>query len=173
MISDRLLDNLNPSEIFFPQGVEYVSLKRVEENFAGRLKTSHAYLLFGYQHFIQEIFRYEWICTDIHRSRNSSVGIATGYGLEGRGSNPNKDKIFPFSTTSRPALGPTQPFIQWITGAISPEIQRPGREADRSPPSSVENGGAVPPLPHISSWRSDLPFFSLVSIFICNRVVNA
>jgi hypothetical protein len=30
-----------------------------------------------------------------------------------------------------------------------------GHEADHSPPSSakVKNGGAIPPLPHTSSWR--------------------
>ena len=34
----------------------------------------------------------------------SSVGIATGYGLDGPGSNPGGDEIF---RPSRPALGPT------------------------------------------------------------------
>jgi hypothetical protein len=31
-----------------------------------------------------------------------------------------------------------------------------GREADLSPPSSAEikNGGAIPALPHMSSWHS-------------------
>jgi hypothetical protein len=30
-----------------------------------------------------------------------------------------------------------------------------GREADHSPPSNAEvkNGGAIPPLPNVSSWR--------------------
>jgi hypothetical protein len=41
-----------------------------------------------------------------------SVGIAMGYGLEGRDSIPGRDKIFLFSITSRPALGPIQPPIQ-------------------------------------------------------------
>jgi hypothetical protein len=39
---------------------------------------------------------------------------------------------------SRPALEPTQPPIQWVLGALSLEIKRPGREADHSPPSSAE-----------------------------------
>jgi hypothetical protein len=38
----------------------------------------------------------------------SSGGIATAYGLDDRGSNPGKGKIFLLSTTSRPALGPNQ-----------------------------------------------------------------
>jgi hypothetical protein len=41
------------------------------------------------------------------------------------------------------------------TGALSPEVKRPGREADHAPPSSadVKNGGAIPALPNIFSWR--------------------
>jgi len=43
----------------------------------------------------------------------SSVGIATAYGLDGPGSNPSGDENF---NLSRPALGPTQPPVQWATG---------------------------------------------------------
>jgi hypothetical protein len=65
-------------------------------------------------------------------------------------------KIFLFSTASRPTLGPRQPHIQWVPGAVSPGVKRLGREADHSPPSSAEvkNGGAIPPLSHMSSWYS-------------------
>jgi hypothetical protein len=45
------------------------------------------------------------------RGPGSSVGIATDYGLDGPGSNPGGDKIF---RPSRPALGPTQPPVQWV-----------------------------------------------------------
>jgi hypothetical protein len=45
---------------------------------------------------------------------------------------------FSFDTGFRPALGPTQPPIKWISGALSLEVKQPGREADRSPPSSAE-----------------------------------
>jgi hypothetical protein len=43
------------------------------------------------------------------------------------------------------------------TGGVSSELERPGREADHSLQSNAEvkNGGAKPPLPHMSSWRSD------------------
>jgi hypothetical protein len=34
--------------------------------------------------------------------------------------------------------GPTQPPIQWVPGALSLGVKRPGREADHSPPSSAE-----------------------------------
>jgi len=43
----------------------------------------------------------------------SSVGIATDFGLDGPGSNPGGDEIF---HPSRPALGSTQPPVQWVQG---------------------------------------------------------
>jgi hypothetical protein len=84
------------------------------------------------------------------------VGIATDYGLDGMGKNPDRGKIFLSFTASSPALGPTQPPIQWISGAISLGIKRPDREAEHSPPISAEdkNGGVILPLPHVASWRS-------------------
>jgi hypothetical protein len=87
---------------------------------------------------------------------DSTVGVATGYGLDDRCSNPGIGKIFLFSTAFKPALGPTQPTIQRIPEALSPGIMWPGREADHPPPSSAEvkNGGAIPPVPHMSSWHS-------------------
>jgi hypothetical protein len=38
----------------------------------------------------------------------------------------------------RPALGFTQPPIQWVPGALSPGVKQKGREADRSPLTSAE-----------------------------------
>jgi hypothetical protein len=46
--------------------------------------------------------------------------------------------MFLFTTASRTALGPTQPPIHWVPGALSLVVKRPGREADHSPPSSAE-----------------------------------
>jgi hypothetical protein len=43
-----------------------------------------------------------------------------------------------YTTASRPAVGPTQPPIQWVPGALSLGVKRPVREADHSPPSSAE-----------------------------------
>jgi hypothetical protein len=87
-----------------------------------------------------------WTANINHRYRqekspDSSVGIALGYGLDGRGSrvrSPTGLGIFLFTTASKTALGPTQPPIQWVPGALSLGIERPGREADHSPPSSAE-----------------------------------
>jgi hypothetical protein len=46
--------------------------------------------------------------------------------------------IFLFTTASRTVLGPTQPPIQWVPGAFTLGVKRPGREADHSLPSSAE-----------------------------------
>ena len=43
---------------------------------------------------------------------DSSVGIATDYGMGGPGSNPGRAEIL---RPSRPALGPTQPPVQWVS----------------------------------------------------------
>jgi hypothetical protein len=55
-----------------------------------------------------------------------------------RSSNPSRVKNFLFSTSSRSALGSTQPPIHWVLWALSPGVKRPGREADHSPPTSAE-----------------------------------
>jgi hypothetical protein len=87
-------------------------------------------------------------------SRDSLVGIATGYGLGNGIDSQQEQKIFLYFTASRPALGPETP-AQWVPGALSLGVS-PGREADHSPPSNAEvkNGGAIPPLSHVSSWHS-------------------
>jgi hypothetical protein len=74
-------------------------------------------------------------------NRDSEVSIATGYGLDDQGvrvSSPAGLKNFQFTMLSRSALRSTQSPIQWVLGALSPGVKRPGREADHSPPASAE-----------------------------------
>jgi hypothetical protein len=40
--------------------------------------------------------------------------------------------------SSRPALGSTQATIEFVPGALSPEVKRQEREADHSSPTSAE-----------------------------------
>jgi hypothetical protein len=46
--------------------------------------------------------------------------------------------IFLFTTMSRTALGPTQPPIQWVPGALSLGVKQQRHEFDHSPPSSAK-----------------------------------
>jgi hypothetical protein len=68
------------------------------------------------------------------------------YGLSGRTSIPGRARDFSLlhSVQTRSGSNPT-----------SPGVKLPGRETDHSLPYSAEfmNGGAIPPLPHASSWR--------------------
>jgi len=64
----------------------------------------------------------------------SSVGIGTGYGLDGPGIKSRWGRDFPHS--SRPALEPTQTPVEGVPG-LSRGKERPGRDADHSPSSSA------------------------------------
>jgi hypothetical protein len=69
------------------------------------------------------------------QGRGNSVSVVTRLRAGGLGFDFRKRLgVFLFATAYRPALGPTQPRIQW---ALSPTVKRPGREADHSPPSSA------------------------------------
>jgi hypothetical protein len=76
------------------------------------------------------------------RSRNSSVGIATGYGLDGRGSFPSRDKSFLVSIAASRELYP----LVW-SGM--------GMQLTTHPSSdNVKKNGAIPPLLHVFSLHS-------------------
>jgi len=46
--------------------------------------------------------------------------------------------FFLSGTMSRPALGPTQPPIIWVLGALTLGVKQPGHKSDRSLPSNAE-----------------------------------
>jgi hypothetical protein len=46
--------------------------------------------------------------------------------------------MFLFTIAFRPALGPTQPPIQSVPGALSLEVKLLGREAENPPPTNAE-----------------------------------
>jgi hypothetical protein len=75
----------------------------------------------------------------IFGSWDDIVGLATGYRLDNWGVRVwDLVRSGIFSTSSRPALGITQPPIQWVPGALSPRVKRLGHEADHSLPASAE-----------------------------------
>jgi hypothetical protein len=91
--------------------------------------------------------------------RDSSVGIALGYGLDDRGSRvrfPAEAGNFSSHHRVQNGSGATQPPIQCVAAAISLGVKRPGREANHSLPSSIEVKEWVElylDSPKTSSWR--------------------
>jgi hypothetical protein len=60
-------------------------------------------------------------------SRGSSVSTVSDYGLDDQAiglQSRQRQRIYPLAFVTRPALGPTQPPVQWVPGALSPGIKR-------------------------------------------------
>jgi hypothetical protein len=72
-----------------------------------------------------------------------------------RSSSPSKVKNFPFSISSRAALGSTQLPIKWLPGTPFFGVKWLGRETDHSPSTNAEvkKRGSIHPFPHKFSWR--------------------
>jgi hypothetical protein len=81
--------------------------------------------------------------------------------------------IFLFTTTTRTALGPTQPPIQGVSGALSLRVKQPGCEADHSLPSSAKVKERVELYlhsPKTPSWYGDqLKHIALLWYFITSQ----
>jgi hypothetical protein len=83
---------------------------------------AHTYLYRGHDWLTEFIVSY---------TENLALpGLATGWTMRVLGFDSRWGLgIFLFTTASRTALEPTQPPIQWVLGALSLGIKRPGREA--------------------------------------------
>jgi hypothetical protein len=66
--------------------------------------------------------------------RDSSVGIATRYELDGLGSNPGGDEIF----RTRPDRPWSPPSLLYNGYRVIPGVKRKGRGVDHPPPSNAE-----------------------------------
>jgi len=102
------------------------------------------------------------VCTISNVGRDSSVGIATGFGLGGPGIESRSGRDFPHF--SRPAPGPTGLLYNGYR-VYSGGKKRPGRDADPSPHSSavVKKSRAIPLTP---LW----PVRPVQSLSVCTRV---
>jgi hypothetical protein len=99
----------------------------------------------------------------VTKIRDSSVSIVTRLLARRPGFNFWKGKeFFLLDTASRPALEPTQPPIQWVPGALSQGLRRPGHEADHSPPLNAEVKNAW-------SYTSTLPYVFMARCLVKHR----
>ena len=65
---------------------------------------------------------------------------------------------------SRPVLGPTQPPIYWVLGALSAGVKRQGREAGHAFPSNAE---VTSQLLHVSSPSTETSVLRSQSLQFC------
>jgi hypothetical protein len=99
------------------------------------------FLLFFLNHVINtELESHSWY----------NVRLQAGQ-LRIRSSSPVMNKIFLICTLSRPVVWPTNLLSNGYRQLFSQRVKRPGRETDRSPPTSARVKNS---LPHMSSWHS-------------------
>jgi hypothetical protein len=97
---------------------------------------------------------YHWNAGNLYPPTTLHVSRVTQYSVwlrAGRGSIPGRgERIFPLASVSRPALGPTQPPVQWVPGVLAPGVKR-GRSVTLTTHPiycpGLEWVGAVSPLP--------------------------
>jgi hypothetical protein len=95
-----------------------------------------------------------------HLRTKGSVGAGVGqsvrwpgYGLDNGGSIPGRDRDFSLRHRVQTRSVAHPPSYPVDTGGISEWVKRPKRKADHFHPVPwFRICGAIPPLPHISSW---------------------
>ena len=119
------------------------------------------------------IYIYTHTHTHTHtQCRDSAVGIATRYGLEGPGIESRWGRDFPHP--SRTALGPTQPPVEWVPG-LSRGVNRPGHDHPPTSSAEVKNRAELyPHSPYEPSWpvrgrNSPLPLCIYICIYMYKR----
>jgi hypothetical protein len=64
---------------------------------------------------------------EVRESRSTSVSVESDYGLDKRAievrSPAEAKRILPIASVSRPAMGPTQPPVQWVPEVLSPGVK--------------------------------------------------
>ena len=74
-------------------------------------------------------------------------------------------QVFLFPKTSKAAVGPTQPHIQWVLGVRL----FPGKKsAGIDPAPRLRMSGSVPPFPRMTFWRvyGPLPLHLRMFVFV-------
>jgi hypothetical protein len=79
---------------------------------------------------------WQFICLNLYQNSISYQSRISGLRAGWSRVRSSGLRISLLTTKSRPALGPTQPPIQCVPGALNLGVNRPEREADYSPPST-------------------------------------
>lgn len=107
---------------------------------------------------LTDLYSIKYSISCIHRSRNSTISIVTGYGLSTKELKfkSQKSQEFPLLKVVQIDFGACQHPTQWVSVALSLGVKRPGCEAEQSPPSSAEdkNTWVYISTPHMASWLS-------------------